>query len=245
MSIFSNPVSKKLFLIAGGVLVLGSIALGSLVSTQASPLYFTPEARSALEANNYSAFKEAVKKEATWQAERRAENLTEEKFKQIRENYTKKLAIDEALEKKDYLSFRDAVNSKTYLNNNRGFLDLKKVDTQEKFNKLVEIRDKQKEFRTKLNDAAKKQNKEQFIATLQEQQKYMDSLLNENLDFLNKGARQLNKRTRQLTETEIDRIYNKAVEMVKNGKEVDFSQGGLAGKLADRETNPRGKRNTN
>lgn len=218
----------KTLLFTGALLVTSSLVVGSLATTvQASPLYATPEARKALEAGDYQAFKEAIRKENEQKRSNRAENLTEEQFKQIQENYKNKQSIEQAIANKDFVAFRKAVEnlSNSVSNNNipwgeRGYLNLKKVDTQAEFEQLIQIRDKQKETETRLTNAAKNQNKEEFARVLREYRQYLDSY--KGVDFVN-----INKRKAELTDAQIDNLYNRATELVKNGQEVDLTQGKL------------------
>jgi len=204
---------KKMFIIAGSALLLtGTLAGGLLITANANPLQ-NSEMKSALESGDLNAFKQAIVTQAKGNAEKRAENITEEKFKEMQENYKNQQAIQTAIENKDYNAFKAAVADKTNLPEH-----LKSIDSEEKFNKLVEVKAKQDEFKTKINEALKSENKEAFKTILKEHRDYMEANVAEDL----RG----NKKDRpELTDEQIDKVYTRALEMVKNGQEFDFGNG--------------------
>ncbi len=210
-------MTKKTQLLTGitvlSVLGAGIIA-GLTVTSSANGLINNDEATAAIESGDIEAFRQAIIDKGNKRAQRRAENLNEEKFAEIQAKYKSKQTIESAIENGDYTAFQEAVDGLE-----RVPRKFKEIQSEEDFQELVANKAQLDVFQDELTTAAQNEDKEAFTATLLEAQEFIQANRPEDApakDF-------------KLTDKMIDKAYEKALEQVAEGEEVELLPKGNRG----------------
>jgi len=172
-------ISKKLTF-KNKTVLYSTLALGVLATTiggygvitfARSPM-LSDNAKQALESGNLDDFKKAITEESNQKLQNRLNNLTEEKFTEMQEQYKKQQAVQTAIENNDYEAFKTAVEN---LDKNKKGPDFSKITTQEEFDKLVADKKAMDEFKSRLTEAVKNENKDDITKILNEMKEYREN----------------------------------------------------------------------
>jgi hypothetical protein len=193
-----------------------SIGIGAVSVSAHGGMMNNDAAITALKNRDIEAFKKAIVDNATT----RANNLTQEKFDQLATQANKLEAVQKAIEDKNYNDFKANANQRL----------LKKVNSQDDFDKFVERVNTEKTNQDKINEAIKNNDFNAYKAAMQARKDDMKNLLGDKMGGRGRGKHDGNHVAP--TDDQIKAHFDEQVAQYKaDGTLPDAKSLGISGRM--------------
>lgn len=206
---------KQLYTGIGALGVATVIGMG--VTTNAGFLN-SQAATDALRSGDLEAFKAAVEVEGNERLQNKLDSIDEERFEELQERFNTKEAIQAAIEADDFEAYQEAIADLDDEDGGRrgfrgkGFI----AETEEEFNELVSRYNEREAIRADLTAAVENDDRATFDAIIEEQ------IENKNDDIDEQEGSQLRRGRLDITEEQLDIMWENAQEAVADGEEINL-----------------------